>query len=696
MTTPATSRWHGLWLAQTLGLVLLAFSYLRIAGDTQSMVFSSQVLDVLFAGPIWGTALGYNLLYFALTVLFLHALYATVCWLVGRMSALAWPTLKATPKQHILIWFVVLTFGLLANNAAMFVESSLGQPYARAMGVAVWGTPLGRVIWLVCFGAAVLACLLAARRWWREGSRPTRLAWATVAMLVVACVGLNAYRLFPVSTAQRANKPNIVLIGLDSLRADLLDPAKSPGVTPHVDAFMKEGTLFTNAVTPLARTFPSMMSMLTGRHPHHSGAVMNLLPRELIDDKDSLPRLLTEAGYHAAYVTDEVRFSNIDASYGFSQTILPPIGASEFLIGKVADTPVSNLLVNTRLGGWLFPHVHANRGAATTYDPDVFVERVDRELRATQPVFLTVHLTLGHWPYTWAGSPVKARDPNAVWPEYYLHAVERLDQQFAALLALLQKKGILENAIVVVYSDHGEAFDSPHEALVPDKDPLVEALNVAPSWGHGTTVLTAHQFRIVLGMRHMGSALETWKPGRRVGAPVTFEDVAPTLVDALGLPANSRFDGRSLVPLLIGRANADSTFAGRVRFTETEYQPQGLASQEGSVSASTFSKAISVYHIDRETDRIEVKRNRLGSLLLDREYAAIGDSYLVGAFPSLTGPGHDYLAVPLSGGAPRQLFAEPSADEPELRILWTALHAEFGAVLDARRQSVAADAVANR
>ena len=136
---------------------------------------------------------------------------------------------------------------------------------------------------------------------------------------------------------------------------------------------------------------------------------MNLLPRELIHDSESLPRVLAKAGYHTAYVTDEVRFSNIDTSYGFDQVITPPIGASEFLIGKLADTPLSNLLVNTRVAGWLFPHVYANRGAADTYDPDVFVERIDRELRTAQPLFATVHLTLGHWPYTWGGAPIKAR-----------------------------------------------------------------------------------------------------------------------------------------------------------------------------------------------------------------------------------------------------------------------------------------------
>ncbi len=116
----------------------------------------------------------------------------------------------------------------------------------------------------------------------------------------------------------------MILIGLDSLRADLVDDRFSPHVTPHAEAFMKGGTRFTNALTPLARTFPSMLAMLTGRHPHSSGAIMNLLPRSRIDDSESLPRVLSRAGYQTVFAMDEMRFANIDTSYGFEQTITPP------------------------------------------------------------------------------------------------------------------------------------------------------------------------------------------------------------------------------------------------------------------------------------------------------------------------------------------------------------------------------------
>ena len=690
-------RHPGFWLAQLLGLLLLLLSFVIIAGNLQSSEFGGQVLDAVFSGPIWGTRLARNLAWFALSLALLHGLYAAGCWVVGRLSAHAWPQVKATVRQHVVLWFLAITVGLLANNAAAFPRSSLGFPYAEPMGHLWWGIPVGRWLLMLVLAGATVTVVRALIHWWTNGRRLTRRAWTTAGLVAAMGVAVSAYSIFPQSRAAASDRPNVILIGIDSLRADLLDPATSPGATPHVDAFMKQGVRFTDAITPLARTFPSMMSMLTGRRPHRTGAVMNLLPRDQVRDDDSLPRILERNGYRTAYATDEVRFSNIDASYGFGQAITPPIGASEFLIAKLADTPLSNLVIRTAAIKWFFPHLYGNRGAATTYDPDRFVYRLDDELRPTAPMFITIHLTLAHWPYTWADSPPMARDPDDRWPDYYLHAARRVDQQFQDVLDVLQRKGLLENAIVVAYSDHGESFESPNEALVPDGDPLIEALHLKPTWGHGTTVLTAHQFRIVLGMRRYGGNDTHWPIGVSQHSPVSFEDIAPTVVDALAVKTAAPFDGRSLLPLVEQRAGAAESFQGRIRFTETEFVDSDLATVDGKVSPSALWQAFLMYRIDPETDHIEVKRSRLPSLLIDRQYAAIGPTQLLATVPRKPEGGQDFLTVPLAGGVPREIpDAPPAAEDAELRALWTAMNTEFGDVIDARRQHVAAAAVANR
>jgi arylsulfatase A-like enzyme len=685
---PSTPRWYaGLPLALGLAMVLLLISYSRVIGDSQTMLFRSKVLDSVFAGPIWGTALSYNLVFLALAMILTHSLYAAAFWAAARASLRAWPSLKATPNQHLLLWFVVFTVGLLAHNAAVYSTSSLGEPYAELMTQVFLGTPLGQWIWFGVLTAVAGTVLVAAWRWWQAGGRVSRKWVAGFALAFGSWAGLSAFARFHLPPPVDPARPNIILIGMDSLRADLVDEEYSPHLTPNTEAFMKGAMRFTNAYTPLARTFPSMVTMLTGRHPHHTGAIMNLLPRALIDDSESLPRALSRAGYETVYSMDEVRFANIDTSYGFDQTITPPIGASEFLIELLVDTPLSNLVINTRLGGWLFPHAHGNRAVSASYDPDTFVERIDRELRPTRPLFLTVHLTLDHWPYSWAGVRALKNAEKTRWPLYYLAAANRVDQQMGDILAVLLKKGLLQNAIVIVYSDHGESFNAPDQMVAADDNPLLEEMGLSkPVWGHGTAVLVLGQYHIILGARRFGGG--SMKTGT-TAAPVSFEDITPTILDMLGLQAPARIDGHSLLPLIEGRDGAEQAFANRIRFIETEYRmPLGLATQDGKVDAEKIREAMRVYNIDRETDRVTVRKELLSELLKEREYAAIGSNYLLGAFPNYEGPGFRYLAARLQDGALRYLPGPPPPQETELRALWDAMQARFGTVL-ANRPAVA-------
>ena len=284
---PNQGRFEGFWLAQLLGLFLLLLSFVLIANDSQSIVFSEPGLGRHVRRPRSGARpSARNLIHFALAMALLHALFGAGCWVVGRLSARAWSSPRVTLRQHVTVWFLALTIGLLANNAATFPKSSLDMPYAEPMGVLLLGVPLGRALLGAALLGVAVTVAVALTRWWQAGGRPTRSSYATFERIgsdMPRRVGSLAF--FPRGTSRPEHQPHIILIGLDSLRADLLDPQISPGVTPHIDAFMDQGVEFTNAITPLARTFPSMMAMLTGRHPHQTGAVMNLLPRDQIHDR---------------------------------------------------------------------------------------------------------------------------------------------------------------------------------------------------------------------------------------------------------------------------------------------------------------------------------------------------------------------------------------------------------------------------
>src|SRR5690606_868871 len=110
--------------------------------------------------------------------------------------------------------------------------------------------------------AALIATLLRAAM--RLTLPPPRvlLRWAVPAALVPLVVFVFVTHEPAQATPQTSGKPNIVIIGLDSLRYDAV--GRRPSLTPSIDAFMKESVSFSDATTPLARTFPSWVSLITG------------------------------------------------------------------------------------------------------------------------------------------------------------------------------------------------------------------------------------------------------------------------------------------------------------------------------------------------------------------------------------------------------------------------------------------------
>jgi arylsulfatase A-like enzyme len=674
------SRFAGLTLALVLGLVLLLLSYVRIIPDSQSAMLRSGVFTSLFQGSIWDTTLLRNMIWFGVAQATLHLAFGMLCWALARLSFFLWPSQTTRVPHHVLMWFLGFTATIFLANAGRVPHSSLGEGYVWLGRFELIGMQLWKWFALATTAAVIVTTGTALFRWLSrsvQARKPAAVVATVAALAATLAIVLPPRRSEPV-----AGKPNVIFIGLDSLRSDV---AFSPERTPNLDAFLSGGGVsFTNAMTPLARTFPSMTSVLTGRRPHSTGAIINLLPRDLVREGDTLPRVLKRAGYETAYATDEVRFSNIDASYGFDTTVTPPIGASEFILSFLCDSPLSNTIINTPLGALLFPHVHANRGAYVTYDPDRFLHRVDREIEFRQPLFLLTHFTLSHWPYTWIDSairkPAKEPDdsaPRPTWPAYYLDAVKRVDQQFGDLMAMLERRGVLENAIVVVFSDHGEAFGYPSELIAPSSSSALAVLKVKSRWGHGTSVLTPSQYRTVLAIRGFGASRFENAAGRKIDVPVATYDIAPTIAHLLSVSSRDGYQGMSLAPFLQGGAGAEAAFASRIRFTETEFAPSGIATANGSVSPSVVAAVAAFYDVNPLTDRLEIKRKRINELLRIRQYAAVGSELLLAAVPGPCPAGFCYVQVGTRGGTPK-IVARVGADAPaELQTLWKALHEEY-------------------
>jgi hypothetical protein len=677
-------RAEGLVLGLLLGAGFLALSLVRILGDANSALFGGRVLEATLEQSLWGSALVTRLAAFAGALLAAHLALGFVAWILARLSLAAWPRSSNGVRAWTCFWAVILMLWVLTANAHWFPSSSLGNPYAGLAQLAIGGVELFLLISLLVWGAiALTACrfLLSTPRF----DRRTTAAVGATACLVAgfALISETVPRASAVQGVDR-DKPNVIVIGFDSLRTDFIGGASGATLTPAIDEFLSRATLFSDAITPLARTFPAWVSILSGRHPHTTGAVINLFPRDLIREGDTLPELLRSVGYKTFYGIDEVRFSNLDESYGFDRMISPPIGSTDFLIGFFADTPLSNLLVNTALGKVLFSQLHGNRAAAVTYDPDAFIAQLDEGLELDSPSFIAVHFTLPHWPYTWASGPPLLRGYGSIDKliASYPAAVTRVDQQFQDLMKLLDGKGALENAIVILLSDHGESLG--------DTLPFTQGEDTDPkAYGHGTEVLARHQYQVLLSMRTYGEPPLRLTDRRVVASPVSLEDVTPTVVDLLGIETAEAFDGVSLVPLLTGsQSGIDSN---RVRFLETEFNPPGFNVNE-LTGASDLASAAKSYRIDPETDRVLIRADQVGDILARRQYAALRDGSLLASLPVEGGLAQSLVFA----GADAEIIWLDSAPDPAgdsvAADLWRALSQRFEPV---RNRSVLAPASVN-
>lgn len=667
--TETGSGWRGLLLSLLLGFSLLVicvwWSFHLILTD----LADSLVTTGLDISQLRGQVFLSRLAYFGVALLVIHLGIGLLAFCLARITAGAAPRFAAgRERMLVLIWFATLVAWVLVLNASWY-------PASRFAAVDSWllhegfGIAPYQVMNAMLFGLIAVLIACAAVRHLKSRQNVALLSFA--ASLIVASWFLLGHASAPASPAPAYAAPHIVIVGIDSLRDDFSANENSDSVAPNLKQFLAQAHRFTDAITPFARTYPSWMSILTGRHPVTTNARDNLMPRTQVHEGETLGDALMARGYQSVYATDEVRFANFDESFGFDQLITPAIGLSDFVLGKAGDLPLHNLLMNTSAGGWLFPATHANRAVHVTYRPEHFVTRLRRELSVDRPTFISIHLTLAHWPYSWAGLP----RPEVV--QDYRHAYRRsiaeVDRQFAAVLAVLRQKGVLENAVVVVLSDHGEALGGPTDTMLRKTGTGPEIWNSI--WGHGTSVMSPHQYGVLFAVRAYGRARLPGSPADHAW-PVSLEDIRPTLQQIATGEEPAGVDGRSLLPYLTGEAPM-TQLDSRIRFTETGFSPNRvLAGHYGS--AGLLREGIQYFEFVPESGWVQLRPDRLSELSAQKQRAALSKDSLLAAIPSWTDESVSYLFTDRHSPLPRRLQGPPDpATEPEAARLWDALHARF-------------------
>jgi choline-sulfatase len=328
-------------------------------------------------------------------------------------------------------------------------------------------------------------------------------------------VALSALLLLltPLASCAEPQLPNVLIITVDTLRADYLGIyGDSTAKTPNIDELARTATLFERAAAPMPLTRPSHFSLLTAKYPREHGVVNNAMA--LPDEAISVTEIFSDMGYAtAAFLSVGLLDKESGGHPGFDA-----YDASGGRYQRRAEETVPAAL------SWL------------------------EGLSDDQPFFLWVHLFDPHIPYappqefrpaavaeaedvTWPRLNRIAGENNENIPAEILEQAKQLyrgeiaytDHWIGKLLDGVDGRFQPENTIVVFTADHGECFENG-------------------SYFEHSDCLFEPAIRIPLLVRFP----QAFEPGTRVDAQASIIDIAPTLLRATGGEIPEEFSGRPL------------------------------------------------------------------------------------------------------------------------------------------------------
>ena len=309
----------------------------------------------------------------------------------------------------------------------------------------------------------------------------------------------NVYRiicfliLFP--AVAFAAQPNVLLISIDTLRADHLGCYGSAIKTPAMDAIAKNSVLFENTISQVPLTLPSHSTIFTGLFPDQHGVRNNEI-FTLQDRFQTLAELFKANGYTTGAAVGSF---SLDSGFGIAQ------GFDYY---------------DDQIGSGHDPEINRNveRRAETVW-------RIGREWldKQKKPWFFFLHFFDPHTGY----------NPPAPFPQTYAGEVAYTDKVIGQIDQYLQSKKLSENTILVILSDHGEALgehnEMTHGVFLYDSTLKVPFLIRAPQLAP-----------------------------KRIATQVRLVDVAPTLAQLAALRNAPKYPGQNVLQASLAEAPAYS------------------------------------------------------------------------------------------------------------------------------------------
>ncbi|MBM3984186.1 MAG: sulfatase, partial [Planctomycetes bacterium] len=375
---------------------------------------------------------------------------------------------------------------------------------------------------------------------------------------------------------------NLVIISLDTLRADGTTFGGGPAdVSPALDAFARESTVFEHARAQAPHTAPSHMTLFTAALPSvhevqnvsfkqnaDGGRAAVILPAR--EDVPTLAEVLKATGFRTVGLTDG---GNLNPPHGFARGFDTYTYDLEGVEDKVALGLQEVQRLAAQDSGRFFLFWHTYQVHAPYCPPQEYVERwapddyagALRE-RIESLGGLSFQERWGRMKSEFWRDRETFGEPEAAFLRGVYHGgIRYTDDHVARLLAGLRDQGVLDDSIVVLLSDHGEEFFEHGQ------------------WQHEQ--LYEECLRVPLVVRLPGGR----GAGQRIRTPVGLIDVMPTVLDllevrpeGLSLPGKVRHGGRSL---------ADAVLTGR------EPRPRAIVSEliDDRVPGGNFERLVAIH-----------------------------------------------------------------------------------------------------
>jgi len=458
--------------------------------------------------------------------------------------------------------------------------------------------------------------------------------------IIVVCLGLSASFAFAAqSTQPAANRMNVLFIAVDDLRPQLGCYGQPQMKTPNIDALAARGMVFNRAYCQQAVCSPSRTSLLTGRRPDTTRVYdLETHFRTTIPDVITLPQHFKNNGYHTQ-AFGKIYHSGLedDASWSVPHPGTPGPAYANPAVAERVKALRDKLRAEGVKGQSLFRAKGPSWEAEDVPDdrlPDGKIANSAIEALnqiKDKPFFLAVGFTKPHLPFSAPkkyfdlyppadqialpkdyakpqGAPdfavvnfgelrgyedmPKGTDPI---PEQtareliraYYAATSYMDAQLGKVLAELDRLGLRERTIVILWGDHGWHLGEQGQ------------------WCKHTNFENATRAPLVLAVPGKTAG------GAKTDALVEFVDIYPSLCELVGLPPTQGLEGTSFVPLLSEPARAWKPAAF------SQYPRQGQKVMGYSIRTDRFrytewqntadKKVLATELYDHQTDPAETK-----------------------------------------------------------------------------------------